>query len=234
MDTLKVIIVGSGLAGSLLANGLLNQSSAPINIVVFERDDQASNRKGYQIRLGSHALTGFRACLTKVQFDALLSRFGRSGGAISSAPVMFSPQFKLLLDLRKFPAYTKSAPINRALLRDILQEPLRDTGVLHYHKKFIRYEILSDGGESRVRAYFSDGSTEEGDILIAADGSGSATNRQLGANNIVQMAKRQGFLGKSDLPLSVLRTLPKALIECGSLSCLADDMNMFASGETCR
>lgn len=117
MAPFKVIIIGGGLAGSLLANGLQLHD---IDFMVYERDVKESNRKGYQIRLGASALVGFRACLEKERMDLLMKKFGRSGGVISSAPILYSTKLETLLDLTKFPAYEKSAPINRVILRDFL------------------------------------------------------------------------------------------------------------------
>ncbi|KAF5694553.1 NADP-binding Rossmann-like domain-containing protein, partial [Fusarium mundagurra] len=120
MAPFKAVIVGGGLAGSCLANGLLNKAKDPIDVIVFERDKQGSNREGYQIRLGASALVGFRACLTADQYQGLLRCFGRSGGVVSSAPAIFNKEMKLLLDLGQIPAYDKSAPIGRGRLRDFL------------------------------------------------------------------------------------------------------------------
>ncbi|KAL2827268.1 hypothetical protein BJY01DRAFT_255768, partial [Aspergillus pseudoustus] len=160
MAPLKVVIVGGGLAGSLLANGLLESD---ISVTVYERDDESANRKGYQIRLGAHALVGLKACLSQQQLEYVLSKFGRTGGVVASAPALFDKNMKLQLDLSKFPAYTKSAPINRAVLRDVLQAPLRDAKVLQYGKKFLRYEVLEATGLSRIRAYFEGGHVDEAD-----------------------------------------------------------------------
>lgn len=130
MAPLEVIIVGGGLAGACLAIGLLNHSEGLVDVTVVERDEAGSERGGYQIRLGSHALTGFKACLTDKKYADLLPCFGRSGGVVSSAPCVFRPSdLKVLLDLSKAPAYEKSAPIGRTRLRDFLQAPLRERRV---------------------------------------------------------------------------------------------------------
>jgi 2-polyprenyl-6-methoxyphenol hydroxylase-like FAD-dependent oxidoreductase len=232
MAPLRVIIVGSGVAGSCLANGLINSVDPPFEVAVYERDDESANRSGYQIRLGAHGLTGLRACLSPDQYQNILSRFGRSGGAISSAPSLYDKNLNLVLDLSKFPAYTKSAPINRSVLRDELQKNLREKGVLHYGMQWTRYEVLhavGNVGSSRVRVHFADGTTDDCDILIASDGNRSKANIQLGADNIIELTKRQGFLAKGALPWSLLRTLPEPLIRKGSLSCLSGDMVMFAA-----
>jgi 2-polyprenyl-6-methoxyphenol hydroxylase-like FAD-dependent oxidoreductase len=232
MSEFKVIIIGGGLSGACLANGLLNnKSDVPLKVAVFERDSEEANRTGYQIRLGSHALSGFRACLTKEQFNSLMLAFGRSGGAISSAPVLFDTNLNMLLDLSKFPAYTKSAPISRARLRDFLQAPLREQKLLSYGKTFSRFETLDDGLDkgAKIRAHFTDGSVEEGDVLIASDGNNSRANRQIGCNNIVHLTEKQGFLGKCDLPWAVLQTLPRQIIEKGTVSCMSKGLIMFAA-----
>ncbi|KAF5981542.1 fungal specific transcription factor factor [Fusarium coicis] len=59
MGNFKVCIVGGGLAGSLLANGLINNV---IDTIVFERDEESLKREGYHIRLGDPALTGLASC----------------------------------------------------------------------------------------------------------------------------------------------------------------------------
>jgi 2-polyprenyl-6-methoxyphenol hydroxylase-like FAD-dependent oxidoreductase len=231
MEALRVIIVGGGLAGSCLANGLLNNADAPISVSVFERDQTSDNRSGYQIRLGSHALAGFRACLTPDQFSSLMTRFGRSGGAISSAPVLYNKNMEMMIDLSKFPAYTKSAPISRSLLREFLHVPLREKGVLEYGKKFLRYEVLQNksSGNSFIRAHFEGGSTKDGDVLISADGNASRANKQLGCDNIVQIPSKQGCLGKCDLPWSILQSLPEQLTRKGNISCLSDNITLFGA-----
>lgn len=165
----KVLIIGAGLSGTLLANGLLKHS---IECTLYERDTADAPRKGYQIRLGAPALHGFRECLSPEIKDAICAKFGRSGGAVASAPVMYNTRMQLLVDLTKFPAYPKSAPIDRVVLRDALAEPVARQGRIVYGKVFVRYEVFGEGRQ-KVRAYFADGTTDEGDVLVAADGSSS-------------------------------------------------------------
>ncbi|ETS85310.1 hypothetical protein PFICI_03335 [Pestalotiopsis fici W106-1] len=234
MAPLKVIIVGGGLAGACLANGLINKATDPIEVLLFERDHEASDRDGYQIRLGAHALTGFRACLTERQYSDLLLCFGRSGGVVSSAPAIYSPEMDLLLDLGKFPAYTKSAPIGRARLRNFLQSPLREKSKIRYGKKFVRFEVLGSGDdskESRIRVHFEDGSGEDCDILVSAEGSGSRANKQLGCNNISATSSlgAGSMLGKCHLPWTVLRALPRPLLDKGTMFAATAKATLFAA-----
>lgn len=111
--TFKVLIIDGGLAGSLLADGLLY---ADMKFEVHESEERESTRAGYQIRLGAPALRGFKARLDGDQQTSLYKRFGRSGGVLSSAPILYDTQLNTLLDMTKFPASTKSAPISRLLL----------------------------------------------------------------------------------------------------------------------
>ncbi|SCO18333.1 uncharacterized protein FFNC_14751 [Fusarium fujikuroi] len=222
MAPLKVIIIGGGLAGACLANGLINKSDGRIDVTVFERDEAGSERGGYQIRLGAHALIGFKACLNEEQYANLLPCFGKSGGVVSSAPCIFSPSdLKVLIDLSKAPVYEKSAPIARTRLRNFLQKPLQENGSIHFGKKYVRYEVLRGkiAGQSSIRVHFSDDTHHDCDVLISAEGSGSRINKQIGLNNIITQVTpgHGGYLGKCHLPWSVLQTLPRQLLEKGTI-----------------
>ncbi|RBQ78704.1 hypothetical protein FVER14953_13249 [Fusarium verticillioides] len=222
MAPLRVIIVGGGLSGACLANGLINKSDGQIDVTVFERDETGSERGGYQIRLGAHALIGFKACLTEEQYANLLPCFGKSGGVVSSAPCIFSPSdLKVLIDLSKAPVYEKSAPIARTRLRNFLQQPLQERDAIQFGKKYVRYEVLrgKEAGQSSIRVHFSDDTHHDCDVLISAEGSGSRINKQIGLNNIIAEVTpgHGGYLGKCHLPWSVLQTLPRQLLEKGTI-----------------
>jgi hypothetical protein len=234
MAPLEVIIIGGGLAGSCLANGLVNKPEGLVDVTLVERDEAGSERGGYQIRLGSHALTGFKACLTDKQYADLLPCFGRSGGVVSSAPCVFRPSdLKVLLDLSKAPAYEKIVPIGRTSLREFLQAPLREQKVIQYSKKYLRYELLEGNatGQSKIRAHFDDGSQRDCDVLISAEGSASRINKQIGLNNIVEdiLPGHGGYLGKCHLPWPVLQTLPKQLVEKGTIYTANGKAKVFAA-----
>ncbi|KAH8651262.1 hypothetical protein BX600DRAFT_473299 [Xylariales sp. PMI_506] len=206
----KVIVIGAGLAGSLLTNGLINNGVA---VTAYERMAVQNDREGYQITLGSPALEGFRACLTPDLIEVLVAKFGRAGGRKSRAPIIYDTGFRPLLDLTKIPNYHKSAPINRRTLRDSLALPVFESGNLVYGKKFERYEIIGAGDAERVRAYFDDGSSDDCDVLIGADGSHSQVNQQIGLNNLRALEQHKTFMVKTELPIEAIMRLPRAVLE---------------------
>lgn len=67
--------------------------------------------------------------------------------------------------------------IGRLDLRDALLNGLidKESPVIHWNKEFIRYYDLDNG---RVRVEFSDGTFEEGDLLVGADGPKSMVRQQ--------------------------------------------------------
>lgn len=179
MATFKVIIVGGGLTGALLANGLRNND---IEFTLYERDQASSKREGYQIRLGAGAQAGFDACLTDAQNSAIKAKLGKSAGVQQTAPSIYTTRFEEVLDLSLLPNYAKSAAINRVVLRDLLLEPIKLSGRMRYGKAFERYEIVAtEGGEDRVKVYFQDGSYDICDILVGADGANSKVSKDLSA-----------------------------------------------------
>ncbi|MGH2775683.1 MAG: FAD-dependent monooxygenase, partial [Actinomycetota bacterium] len=69
-------------------------------------------------------------------------------------------------------AGTGSHAVDRITLRHLLMSGLDDT--VHFGKTFTHYE--RHGG--KVTAFFDDGSCATGDLLVGADGAGSAVRRQ--------------------------------------------------------
>ncbi|KAK1461551.1 hypothetical protein CMEL01_14505 [Colletotrichum melonis] len=220
----KVIIAGGGLAGSLLANGLVNHG---INVTVYERDSEDAKREGFQIRLGDSAMTGFNACLKPTDIAAIKSQFSQMSSTGLTAPTLMNTRFQTVLDLGKIPSYSASSAINRVVLRDILVAPLQERGIIRFEKAFEGYEVFqSNDGKENVRVHFADGTTDTCDILVGADGSGSRINKQVGARNIVPIDSHAMILSKGPLPENWTEKLPKRLTE-SPLMVFAGGVSMF-------
>ncbi|KAE9574251.1 hypothetical protein CGMCC3_g9512 [Colletotrichum fructicola] len=206
MASFKVIIIGSGLAGSLLANGLARHN---IEFEVYERAEKHSKREGFQIRLGEGALIGMRACLEQEQIDSIARRFARS--TVSNPPIVYDKHFNKMFEPGKMPGYQRSTPINRVSLREAFSEPLYKMGKLHNEKRLTNYEIRGDGSRRFVKAFFDDDTSDTCDVLIGADGSGSKVNCLLGLNNLEEVSSYYGFLARKDFPVSVFNDIPRQL-----------------------
>ena len=172
---IKVLIIGGGIGGLTLAQGLAKSS---ISFEIFERNrDNDSWLEGYRINvaaIGSHAL---HECLPPELWQAFLAGAGDPHESLC----FMTEQLKdlLILDSAMRVGYTtdpakQEYAASRKTLRYILQSGLDDR--IHYNKAFVRYEHLPGG---KVRALFEDGTTATGDVLIGADGANSKVRQQL-------------------------------------------------------
>ena len=167
---LHVLIIGGGIGGLTLAQGL---KRAGISSAVYERDRTPGDRlQGYRVHISPTGGLALHECLTPHMFEI----FDRTCGAPTSAVRFFTEQMRLLLafegDLVGRPVLVKkNRSASRITLRQIL---LAELDNVHFGKTFQHYE--DHGG--RITAYFEDGTGAEGDVLVAADGGGSRVRRQ--------------------------------------------------------
>ena len=161
MSSFHILIIGAGLGGLALANGLTRQS---IHCTIFERDATPRDRlQGYRIVLRNEAnsnvqtMDALRDLLTDQLQTKLFSMTGDGGSAATALDENLSPTnaFKLPGD---------SISIGRMALRDVFLDGL-EKGVMQLGKKFVSYERRGD----KIIAKFEDGEEVEGDFLVAAD-----------------------------------------------------------------
>ena len=172
MADFKVIVVGGGLAGLLLANGL---SAAEINVEVYERMRDDVKRDGYQIRIAQPSFTSFEKLLSQEQNRRIRSKMGVYQDNQRTTPIWYDHQLNPLFDMGRFDSqYHGSAPMDRVILRDIMLEEPAARGLVKTGKGFSSYKILNPGEEKEsVRVHFDDGTSADCDLLIGADGSHS-------------------------------------------------------------
>lgn len=165
-----VLIIGGGIGGLALAQGL---RKAGISAAVYERDRTLGDRlQGYRVHISP---TGSRALYECLQ-PSLFQIFDRSCGAPNRAVRFFTERMRPLLTfdgdlVAGADPIARHRAVSRITLRQVLMSGLDG---LHLGKAFERYEENGD----RVIARFADGSTAEGDVLVAADGGGSRVRRQ--------------------------------------------------------
>ena len=167
----QVAIIGGGMGGLCLANGL---KKAGISVAVYERDHSPDSRpQGYRIHIDPQGSTALHECLPQHLWDLFCS----TGGSFSHGFSIVTQQLHELLSLGR----TSGAGDNIAQHRSISRITLRRillAGLEHevqFNKRFLRYEETPQGV---VRANFEDGSSAPADLLVAADGVNSAVRKQ--------------------------------------------------------
>src|SRR5260370_1181881 len=161
-----------GIGGWCLAQGL---KLSGISVGVYERDRSVHFRyQGYRIHINTDGSLALHDCLPENLFSLFVAT---SGKTITGRFADFDPQLKEVFSWPLPPAVTDSSfllltDVNRLTLRAILLAGLE--GIVHFDKTFERFEQV-DGGQ--VRAYFADGTSATGDLLIGADGSNSVVRK---------------------------------------------------------
>ncbi|KAF8586035.1 FAD/NAD(P)-binding domain-containing protein [Ramaria rubella] len=215
---LRILIVGGGLSGLALANGLLNAAhTAPIEVLVFERDtdEYLKERGGYQIRLSHDGISGLKQCLDDVTYAELKCRYG---AGTAEAPTLMDPKTtQPVLRLSDYRIYAKARAMSRRVLRAQLLQKVIAANAIQFGKRVVAFDIVYANDGEHVKIFFEDGTHETGDILIAADGSKSFISEQVGLNNRTQV--NGGFHLTSRGPVSdvVISKLPKVLQDDGAV-----------------
>jgi salicylate hydroxylase len=167
---LHVVIIGGGIGGLCLAQGL---KEAGISSAVYERDRSPRSRlQGYRIRISPQGSRALRECLPADLWRAFVATCGKSPTAFRF--VTHRMEELLRVDVSNNGDGDRDYSASRIALRQILLAGLDD--VVHFDKAFTRYEESPDG---RVTAFFEDGTAATGDVLIGADGGNSRVRRQL-------------------------------------------------------
>ena len=165
-----VIVIGAGTGGMCLAHGLLR---AGIRVDVYEADrTRKDGLYGYRVGIDPDGSRALAACLPPKLFDTFVATCARGPRYFN----MFTERNVEVASLELPPdddPIDSEKSVSRMTLRQVLLTGLED--VAHFDKRFTHYENRPDG---RVTAHFEDGTSVTGDILVAADGTGSRVRKQ--------------------------------------------------------
>lgn len=168
-QSFHVAIIGAGMGGLCLANGL---KQAGISVAVYERDESpASRAQGYRIHIDPQGSTALHKCLP----PHLWELFSSTGGDFSQGFSIVTEQLHELLSRNGDggDAIARHRSISRITLRRILLAGLEDN--VKFNKRFVGFEEASNG---RIVIHFQDGSSTRADLLVAADGVHSGVRKQ--------------------------------------------------------
>ncbi|KAL2430607.1 hypothetical protein ABEF95_011847 [Exophiala dermatitidis] len=192
---MKVIIIGGGLGGPVLALALQQHN---ISSKIFElRDEHASD--GGSIALAPNALR----VLDRV---GVYDRISKQGYNFEEFHLLSSRNLSrigtFLMGSQHKYGY-KALRIFRGIVRHTLLELLRERGIeLRYNSKLVD---VQETERSTVIATFADGHTEEADFLVGADGIHSHVRTHLHPQAVPRFSGKMGIGGeitRSKLPNS--------------------------------
>lgn len=207
---LRVLIIGGGLGGLCLAQGL---RQAGISVAVYERDRSPEARaQGYRFHLDIYGEQALHECLPSDLYQLLLATRGQPSNGMTVFQVVDNRlQERLAVP---FPTkenhefLTAGHAVDRLVIRQILLAGLADA--VHFGKAFTRYEQLQDG---TIRAHFADGSSALGDVLVAADGVNSRVREQFLPHASLIDTGTRWLGGKTPLTNELRSLLPAQLAE---------------------
>ncbi len=193
-----VLIIGAGVAGLTLAQGLRLHSVA---FRLFERHPRSHASQGHRFRISKDGHIALNSVLSR-QLRALLKD-------TAAERHRFAPRY---VDASKLdyseptPVGPETMPLDRAWIRQLLSLNLDDA--IEYEKDFESYEII----DGRVHVKFTDGSAVCGQLLVGADGVKSRVRRQLQPDRKLLDLERWLMWGRTPLTARLKESLPPDLL----------------------
>ena len=223
MSDLNVLVAGAGLGGLTLAQSLRGHG---IKVAVFERDASPWDRpQGYRLHLDADAINAVREVLSA----ELLAVFEATSQYTEPFTTILATDLSVIKRLPTRDDHGDAWPrhdgpathanVDRATVRQILLGGLEN--VVHYGRTLERYESSSAG----VTAFFTDGSTAHGDVLVGADGIRSAVRRQRAPHLRTVDAGITAIYGR--LPLAVAEPLVPAETLTDIFTIASDERKVF-------
>jgi 2-polyprenyl-6-methoxyphenol hydroxylase-like FAD-dependent oxidoreductase len=203
-----IAIIGGGPGGLALAQGLRKHG---IEVAVFERDHvRADYVQGFRLRIRQRGLDVLAANLPAALYAAFLDTIGSAPAHSVTLDETFAP-----LPARASAHHAEDTHIDKSVsritLRQILLTGLED--VVHTGRAFTRYAPQDDG---TVIAHFADGSAVRANLLVGADGAGSAVRRQMLPDCRVVDTGMRRLAGKMTLAVAERLGIAPVLLDCNA------------------
>lgn len=172
-DPLDVLIIGGGVGGLCLAQGLRR---AGVGAAVRERDASPEGRRqGYRLRISPEGEEALRACLPPELLELLVATSNeRENGGLAAFDQHLAEQWAPSFDDPRGDRPDRIDAVDRVTLRRVLLAGLGDA--VRFGKTYEHFTRAADG---RITAHFADGTSEECDVLVAADGTNSRVRAQV-------------------------------------------------------
>jgi 2-polyprenyl-6-methoxyphenol hydroxylase-like FAD-dependent oxidoreductase len=204
-------MVGGGLGGLCLAQGLLRALGDGAEVTVYERDASlAGRRQGYRLHVDARAGLALQQCLPPdlfALFQATCCQPSRRVTVVNERLRVLHEHSTADPAADPYAPATLSTSVNRCTLREVLACGLGPSVV--FGSELTRYEA----GRDAVRLHFADGRRAEADLLIGADGINSAVRRQYLPEAEPVDTGGRCIYGRTPLSRQALDLLPAPLSE---------------------
>jgi 2-polyprenyl-6-methoxyphenol hydroxylase-like FAD-dependent oxidoreductase len=198
---LRVLIVGAGTGGLCLAHGL---KGAGIDVAIYERDrTRTDGLHGYRVGIDPDGSRALHACLPPELFETFVATCARAPRYFNILTEQFDEVLSLPLPDQRDPIESEKS-VSRMTLRQVLLTGLEE--IVQFDKTFSRYEQHADG---TVTAFFADGSSATGDLLVGADGTSSPVRKQHLPHARLEDAGIVAIAGKLPLTAETGRLVPR-------------------------
>jgi 2-polyprenyl-6-methoxyphenol hydroxylase-like FAD-dependent oxidoreductase len=160
----RILIVGAGLGGLALAEGLARSG---FNVTVFERDESPTSREqGYRISIRSLGMQALSELLTPEKMSRLPgAKVADVGDGFTCANEKMEPIF--------------CVPLGQDAAHQFIRSELRSLLIEGIHVEWGKCLVKFDHNNDQVIAHFADGSHAVGDLLVGCDGAGSIVRERL-------------------------------------------------------
>ncbi|WP_143218965.1 FAD-dependent oxidoreductase [Actinokineospora bangkokensis] len=210
-----MVVVGAGMGGLVLAHGL---AANGIEVRVHERDARAADTGGYRLHLGPDACAALRHAVPAAVYQAVVASSAGAAGFRQFS--MFDHRLRLLTSLATEPG--ENLLIGRVALRSLLADSLPTT--TRFSSEFTTF---SRSGK-QITAHFADGTADDCDLLVGADGVRSRVVRQLAGRRLARALPERGFAGQAEWD-DVASGMPEELLSGPAFVIGPDGVAMFLS-----